>query len=281
MWYHTKGVWNQAEHDYGVDQICCGRFFRDTAKNVKVKPILEIEHLKLTIFPWKFNPPPNLPNYSQNLLIFCFMMSQKPSTHGQYGEKATVEYLTLLYHSHARPIDKASSFTEFYWMTLDLRPQTKCKRVHWNPIRGLEFPVWLLPPYWSLVEGLAAFPSTPKYLCFYLFREFSAPHLPNPTWFWVNYNSWKSAKPSTNDQYGGKSHTGDSTPLIGFQCTPLHLVCGLRYRVILYNSVNEEDLSSEGERFHYGFTPIMTIGGGFFVTSWIKKSISIVCNSVN
>ena len=147
MWYHTKGVWNQAEHDYGVDQICCGRFFRDTAKNVKVKPILEKEHLKLTIFPWKLNPLPNLPNYSQNLLISCFMMSQKPSTYGPYGGKTIVEYLTLSYHSHAHPLDKSSSFTQLYWMTLDLRPLTKCNVVHCNQIRGVESQLWLLPPY--------------------------------------------------------------------------------------------------------------------------------------
>ena len=73
-----------------------------------------------------------------------------------------------------------------------------------------------------------------------------APHLPNPTLFWVNYNSWEAAKFSTNDQYGGKSYTWDSTPLIGLQCTTLHLVCGLRSRVIQYNWVNEEDLSSGG-----------------------------------
>ena len=156
MWYHTKGVWNQAEHNYGVDQICCGRFFRDTAKNVKVKPILEIEHLKLTIFCWKLNSLPNLPNYGQNLLIFCFMLSQKTFTHSQYGGKAIVEYLTLIYHTHVPSLDKSSSFTELYWMTFDLRPNTKCKRVHCNPTRGVESQVWLLPPYWSLVEGFAA-----------------------------------------------------------------------------------------------------------------------------
>ena len=138
MWYHTKVVWNQAEHDYGVDQICCGRFFRDTAKNVKVKPILEKECLKLPIFPWKLNPLRDLLNYSQNLLIFCFMMSQKTSTHSQYGGKAIVEYLTLIYHTHVPSLDKSSSFTKLCWMTFDLRQNTKCKRVHCNPTRGVE-----------------------------------------------------------------------------------------------------------------------------------------------
>ena len=44
----------------------------------------------------------------------------------------------------------------------------------------------------------------------------------------------------------GWSPTGYCTPLIGFQCIPLHLVFGLRSMVISYNSVNEEDLSSWG-----------------------------------
>ena len=41
---------------------------------------------------------------------------------------------------------------------------------------------------------------------------------------------------------GGQSHTWGSTPPIRFQCTPLHLVCGPRSRVIQYNSVNKEDM---------------------------------------
>ena len=39
------------------------------------------------------------------------MMSQKPSTHGQYGGKATVKYLTLIYYISYpyTPLDKSSS----------------------------------------------------------------------------------------------------------------------------------------------------------------------------
>ena len=56
----------------------------------------------------------------------------------QYGGKGIVEYLTLIYHSHATQLDKSSSFTELYEMTIDLRPNTKCKGMHWNPIRGVQ-----------------------------------------------------------------------------------------------------------------------------------------------
>ena len=38
----------------------------------------------------------------------------------QYEGKGIVEYLTLIYHSHATQLDKSSSFTELYEMTIDL-----------------------------------------------------------------------------------------------------------------------------------------------------------------
>ena len=41
---------------------------------------------------------------------------------------------------------------------------------------------------------------------------------------------------------GGKSQTEPFTPPIGFQWTPLHLVCGLWSMATQYNSVNKEDM---------------------------------------
>ena len=35
--YHTKVVWNQAHWNYDVQQICHSAFFKDRAKNVKVR----------------------------------------------------------------------------------------------------------------------------------------------------------------------------------------------------------------------------------------------------
>ena len=68
------------------------------------------------------------------------------------------------------------------------------------------------------------------------------PHLPNHTWFWVINMSNIAVEPSTYGQYGGQSKCDLFTPPIGYQCTPLHLVDGLRSEAILYNSVNEEDI---------------------------------------
>ena len=41
-------------------------------------------------------------------------------------------------------------------MVLDVRPNTKCKGVLWNPIRGQKPKFWSLSPYWCLVEGSTA-----------------------------------------------------------------------------------------------------------------------------
>ena len=41
---------------------------------------------------------------------------------------------------------------------------------------------------------------------------------------------------------GGLSQTELSTPPTGYQCTPLHLVGGLKLKANLYNSVNEDDM---------------------------------------
>ena len=41
---------------------------------------------------------------------------------------------------------------------------------------------------------------------------------------------------------GGQSKRELFTPPIGYQCTPLHIVCGLKLKAILYNSVNEDDM---------------------------------------
>ena len=37
MWYHTNVVWNQADRNYDLRQICHSAFFKDRAKNVKVR----------------------------------------------------------------------------------------------------------------------------------------------------------------------------------------------------------------------------------------------------
>ena len=37
MWYHTNVVWNQADQNYDLRQICHSAFFKDRAKNVKVR----------------------------------------------------------------------------------------------------------------------------------------------------------------------------------------------------------------------------------------------------
>ena len=50
-----------------------------------------------------------------------------------------------------------------------------------------------------------------------------------------------AVEPSTYGQYGGQSKCDLFTPPIGYQCTPLHIVCGLKLKAILYNSVNEDD----------------------------------------
>ena len=41
---------------------------------------------------------------------------------------------------------------------------------------------------------------------------------------------------------GGQSKCELFTPPIGFQCTPLHIVCGIKLKAILYNSLNEDDM---------------------------------------
>ena len=41
---------------------------------------------------------------------------------------------------------------------------------------------------------------------------------------------------------GGQVKCEVFTPPIGFQCTPLHIVCGIKLKAILYNSVNEDDM---------------------------------------
>ena len=51
-----------------------------------------------------------------------------------------------------------------------------------------------------------------------------------------------AVEPSTNGQYGGLEPNWAFYPPIGYQCTPLHLVGGLRLKAILYNSVNEDDM---------------------------------------
>ena len=64
---------------------------------------------------------------------------------------------------------------------------------------------------------------------------------------------------------GGKSQTEPFTPPIGFQWTPLHLVCGLWSMATQYNSVNKEDmwkdivnwLNFKGRLMNYTFTPLI------------------------
>ena len=41
---------------------------------------------------------------------------------------------------------------------------------------------------------------------------------------------------------GGQSKCELITPPIGFQCTHFYIVCGLKFKAILYNSVNEDDM---------------------------------------
>ena len=42
------------------------------------------------------------------------------------------------------PFHISSSFTELYWMILDLWPNTKCKVVHWNPKNTVLIIVFIL-----------------------------------------------------------------------------------------------------------------------------------------
>ena len=52
-----------------------------------------------------------------------------------------------------------------------------------------------------------------------------------------------AVEPSTYGQYGGGQSKFDLfTPPIGVQCTPLHIVCGLKLKAIFYNSVNDDDM---------------------------------------
>ena len=37
MWYHTKVLWNHIDQNYDLRQICHSAFFKDRAKNVKVR----------------------------------------------------------------------------------------------------------------------------------------------------------------------------------------------------------------------------------------------------
>ena len=61
--------------------------------------------------------------------------------------------IPFIYPEWPIPFHISSSFTELYWMAIDLRPNTKWKGVLWNPIRGQNPMFWSLSQYWCLVEG--------------------------------------------------------------------------------------------------------------------------------
>ena len=87
---------------------------------------------------WFTHRIPNMP-----LILVCDVGVLTPADLFE-GQKPILSNIPFNLPQWTIPFHISSSFTELYWMILDLWPNTKCKVVHWNPKNTVLIIVFIL-----------------------------------------------------------------------------------------------------------------------------------------